>query len=421
LTDAAGVTTYPLHVAAPMGFRPSAGWAQGVTDTATLDADLPAGHQLRLDKPAPTSLPIWGSIVDDIWAIEEGPRRDRDTAVEAWMGRVDRAWGELGVEVHRGKLVNAEGDAAFQGTVITARSHYLGVAAQRAVLLLADVVRVLEMAWCPRVLMQRLVGKINYCQSFCVCTRSVLAETYAWIQDCVDANRPGATLTAAVWTELAMCAILLPMTRTALDSPWCERLEVTDAAPGGHGRAWTRVGPDLCSRMAALADTKAPYVSLRSETGVELDAKGRCPLRRLRLPRVRRWTPVGRPGGYRHITLEEAAAATWSLECRLRRPGECGKRILTGGDNAAHIASFLRGRSSSRRLNFWCRRACALTLGGGFVPFWFWTPTTDNPADGPSRVYGMTAAEEYEARGEVRRLQALEDVDLWDDGSIVAQ
>jgi hypothetical protein len=35
---------YPLHRAAPMGFAPSPGWAQAVTDSATLDADLPLGQ-----------------------------------------------------------------------------------------------------------------------------------------------------------------------------------------------------------------------------------------------------------------------------------------------------------------------------------------------------------------------------------------
>ena len=79
----------------------------------------------------------------------------------------------------------------------------------------------------------------------------------------------------------------------------------------------------------------------------------------------------------------------WSLDSRLRRPDELGCRIVTGGDNAPQVGAFMRGRSPSHALNGCCRKACAIELAGNFMPFYFWTPTDDNPADEPSSWYGV--------------------------------
>ena len=54
-----GKVRYPLHQVAPMGFAPSAGWAQGVTDTVTADADLPAcASHCVLDDPVSTGVGV---------------------------------------------------------------------------------------------------------------------------------------------------------------------------------------------------------------------------------------------------------------------------------------------------------------------------------------------------------------------------
>ena len=103
--------------------------------------------------------------------------------------------------------------------------------------------------------------------------------------------------------------------------------------------------------------------------GIRFDEQGRCPLRRVKLPRSKHWSQVGRPGGFRHITMEEAEAMIWSLDSRLRRPDELGCRIVTGGDNAPQVGAFMRGRSPSHALNGCCRKACAIELAGNFMPF----------------------------------------------------
>ena len=150
------------------------------------------------------------------------------------------------------------------------------------------------------------------------------------------------------------------------------------------------------SEVGGIYTTLGPPSSLSGDTapardfyGIRLDEQGRCPLRRVKLPRSKHWSQVGRPGGFRHITMEEAEAMIWSLDSRLRRPDELGCRIVTGGDNAPQVGAFMRGRSPSHALNGCCRKACAIELAGNFMPFYFWTPTDDNPEDEPSSWYGV--------------------------------
>ena len=65
------VELYPACRSTPMGFGPSAGWAQGLTDVVALDAGLPVDSRVHPDHVVSSHLPVWGSIIDDIWALEQ--------------------------------------------------------------------------------------------------------------------------------------------------------------------------------------------------------------------------------------------------------------------------------------------------------------------------------------------------------------
>ena len=118
------------------------------------------------------------------------------------------------------------------------------------------------------------------------------------------------------------------------------------------------------------------------------------------------WHTVARPGFYRHITLEEAAAHIWSFEARLLRPGERGNRVLHVGNNAAEGAS-ARGRSSTRSLNRFCQQSAAIELAGDFIPFRLWEESKKNPADEPSSRHGLRPH-----RGQSAAQEALVDAEL---------
>ena len=58
--DPRGVASevYPFHHATPMGFAPSAGWAQAASDTAFLKAKLPQDRRVTFEEPCPTEMPL---------------------------------------------------------------------------------------------------------------------------------------------------------------------------------------------------------------------------------------------------------------------------------------------------------------------------------------------------------------------------
>ena len=93
-----GKKIFPLHRAVPMGFAPAAGWAQCLTDTVTEKAGLPIESKLRIDEQAPKTFPVWSSIVDDIWWIDElVPSGDGELHGPDWLNLTDKRWADVGV------------------------------------------------------------------------------------------------------------------------------------------------------------------------------------------------------------------------------------------------------------------------------------------------------------------------------------
>ena len=420
------VLLYPRSICVPMGFAPSAGWAQRVTDRAT--EGLPADRQVRFDLAVPEDWPVWGSIVDDVWAIAEEPGTGsvvspscplrtaagrRPHAMDAddqpmpddlqcprdWIRHVEQKWSDIGVELNVKKNVDAA-EAEIQGATLHPLDHWLGVSVERRVVVMAAVLEVIGSRCLGLSQVEALVGRLQYCLSFQPCLRCLLSSVYDWIALLRSSGRKAAVLPQRAREELFLAALVLPLACANLDAPWCRRVECYDACPGGHGRAYTDLDEDLVSKAARWSEAKVGITDLSSPYGLDLDDAGRCCLRRITLPDGMWWKEIHRPGGHSHITLEEAEAAIWSLLCRLRRPAEVGARCLQGGDNAPQVAAFMKGRSSSKALNGKCRRACAVVMAGALLPFHFWMPSAKNPADRPSRKHlsplGFAASHDME-------------------------
>ena len=79
----------PVHCAVPMGFGPAAGFAQGLTDVVTDRAALPEDRRVVPSREAPETLPVWGSIIDDIWALEETDAKEPEAIGPNWMRLVE--------------------------------------------------------------------------------------------------------------------------------------------------------------------------------------------------------------------------------------------------------------------------------------------------------------------------------------------
>ena len=54
-----------------MGFTAAASWAQAYNEAKAVEVGLPQDRRLIDDKPPPKQFPIWGSILDDVWALDE--------------------------------------------------------------------------------------------------------------------------------------------------------------------------------------------------------------------------------------------------------------------------------------------------------------------------------------------------------------
>ena len=222
------------------------------------------------------------------------------------MQRVDTSWTDFGVEVNDSRTVNRGEGEELQGASLHPSQHWLGTSVGRRTMLLASTPEVCGQSQPSLNVVVRPVGQHAYAQIFNPCARSVFSRVYEWITWCKKRLVKRAPLWAEVWGELLCSALLVPLMCSHLDAEWNPRLEVSDAAPGGHGRAWGDIGPDDAKLMACWADSKTPYTDLTFPFGVAVGEGSRCPLHRVSLPRLKHWSKAPRLGGHRHITIEES-------------------------------------------------------------------------------------------------------------------
>ena len=383
---------FPVHQGVPMGFTAAAAWAQAYNEQKAVEAALPDNARLVDGKPPPKDFPIWGSILDDVWAIEEDDGDDLGVGHE-WLARVAELWAEDGVEEHVKKAVEGVHREEVQGAMIDGVEGWVGVSHQKRTSILEAGLLLISQRRPLVGAVDRWVGKLSFALGFRACARSILQDVYAWLDQHRNRSKR-AQLWPSVVSEIIIACILLPFLQTDLRAPWCTRVECSDAAPGGHGRAWAYFPTSLVAEASRLCTNKGAYTNISTEFGIEMNADGVCPLQQVRLPYDSySWKTVAKPGGYRHITLEEAAALNWSLHDRLRHPKEFNSKILQGVDSAAAAGAYKKGRSASRSLNSLCRQSCAILCCGGFEPFIAWMPSGENPADAPSSTYGVRAGE----------------------------
>lgn len=248
---------------------------------------------------------------------------------------------------------------------------------------------------------ERAVGKLGHAHMFRPALRSVLCATHRWLQSVREAGLKQLWQDFTVMKERTISALLLLFAEMCLGeaaAPWSERVVCSNAAPGGHGLAYARVPREEVAAWSQHACHKGGFSVLHGlYEHFGFDAAKASVMKKAELPlQLFRWSEVARPGFYRHITVEEAAAHVWGLEVRLHWPEALGCHVLHLGDNAAEVSSSARGLSPTRRLNT-LRKACAVEVLGGFHPFRLWLASDKNPADRPSRRYGNR--QKAEARG----------------------
>jgi hypothetical protein len=379
---------YPASCSAPMGFGPSAGWAQGLTDVVAHDASLPPECRLHPDFVTPETLPVWGSIIDDIWALEHHEGDERPGVGPDWLARAEAAWVVRGVAPNSKKSVDGAQGEEIQGYYVHPTMHWVGLSYEKRRYLFQATFQVLMQRRVHFKVIERIIGKHGFLHSCRPCMRSIFSETYCWL----DGRRKEKTglieLPMGVWEELLVSTILIPFAEFNLSSNWSNRVEATDSSMSGLGRSFGYVPDKVVKVLARYSSHKGVYTNLKLPWSVGLTKEHSCPLRRVRLPVERiKWYHVGTPWAPSHITLGEADAVAWAAEDRLRRVSDDGCRFVHPLDSAACVGAFSKGRSSSTLINKRCRRVAAVCIGGGHEVFYPWVPSSENPADIPSRWY----------------------------------
>lgn len=89
-----------------MGFTAAASWAQACNEAKAVEVGLPPDKRLIDDQPPPSQFPVWGSILDDVWALDACINDEEPHGVASkWLEDVATAWGRDGVKEHDKKAV----------------------------------------------------------------------------------------------------------------------------------------------------------------------------------------------------------------------------------------------------------------------------------------------------------------------------
>ena len=86
-----------------------------------------------------------------------------------------------------------------------------------------------------------------------------------------------------------------------------------------------------------------------------------------------------------HINLQEVRALRREVVGFTRGLPHPPRRVIAVNDSQVVVGAVGKGRSSSRKLNYWLRRMLPHLIAAGVTLAMLWVATTANPADAPSR------------------------------------
>ena len=164
---------------------------------------------------------------------------------------------------------------------------------------------------------------------------------------------------------------LLPLSQMCVGSPFSPIIQCSDAAPGGHGLAYSHIGCDEAQRWTRFCSYRGDYTMLVEDQDLQADPDDRCTLVVAQLPLTDyKWVEVGRPGGFKHIALEEFAAQNWALERRVAS-GEVGSAALEAETTPSRCRRRSRDEAARTKCTGTVECACPLPLSQIFNIFGF--------------------------------------------------
>jgi len=234
-----GIKKYPLLRAWPMGFRNSAIIDHRVTDVVVSRADLPLDCRFNSCDSTPLAPPLWTICLDDFVALHY---QDDDAGVD-WGHRVDAEWKSIGVSSHPKKTLDDAPNREMLGFQVGVSNHQVSLTPPKEWDLMQMILFV-AMRWQYSVVsLQRSAGKADFAFGLRPSMRSILWMVYRVAADAQVCGKKRVGASVDVLLELVFVAMLMPLSRLSLQSLWCDRVVAHDAAPGGHGLAYTTLPP----------------------------------------------------------------------------------------------------------------------------------------------------------------------------------
>eukprot|EP00899_Mesostigma_viride_P015231 jgi/Mesvir1/23709/Mv25769-RA.1 len=207
-------------------------------------------------------------------------------------------------------------------------------------------------------------------------------------------------LWASVRRELWAAVCLAPLVHAQRNQPLDTTVVASDASSRGSGVVYARLAEADVKALSNCREMKGWKTLCVGSEEVGVERTGEREHRAVATARWRvavkhRWRDAGA-----HINEKEARAAVQSLEWGLRTRARWGRRHVRLVDSSAVLGALVKGRSSSYRLNTWCRRAAALGCASNTRYHWVYIRSERNPADAPSRgrwVRDLTADGDVES------------------------
>ena len=193
----------------------------------------------------------------------------------------------------------------------------------------------------------------------------------------------------ALLDELVALIGLMPLLESDLRARPYPFLLASDASESGLGGCAAPVSAEAWQALYRLAEERGCHVRLDwgdSHVAKLVDNRSAaCGLALSAEWSVTMEAPVKKD---KHINLLELEAVH-DMIFRLARSGLRRSRVLMLVDSQVTLGAVSKGRSSSRRVNFWLRKIAGVCLSYGLTVDLVWVPTKANPADAPSRQVSL--------------------------------
>lgn len=164
-----------------------------------------------LRAPAPRGFPIWGSIIDDIWAIEAVEKGYAAREGPVWLQRCDREWEAMGIESNAKKAEDGADTIEVQGVEVRGRKKTVGVSRPKRRLLFQAVWMLLGEERPIAKAVERVLRKLGFVQSGRACQRSCFHAVYGWLARTEAARARRQAWSPEVFHEFVIASWLIPV------------------------------------------------------------------------------------------------------------------------------------------------------------------------------------------------------------------